>query len=238
MSQRLKTPNAVLTNGADVDDKELPVTVEDSLNATSFGIDEEARLMLAAQANDVFAFEELTTRNQGRVYAYLQRFVGDPQLAEDLAQEVFMRVYKHRATYRQEARFSTWLFRIAHNVAYNALRTKSRRPETLFNSAAGQSSGDSTQFEFEENILTRSGSTPTQKVARLEKQAIVRDAVQKLPPRQRQAVLLSRFEGMSYQQIADVMATSQEAVKSILCRAHKNLKEILTPFIEEGKRPK
>ena len=213
------------------------MTVEDSLNATSFGFDDEARLMLAVQAGDVFAFEELTARNQGRVYAYLQRFVGDPQLAEDLAQDVFMRVYKHRSTYRQEARFSTWLFRIAHNVAYNALRTRSRRPETLFNAAAGPGSGESTQFEFEESLLTRSGSTPTQKVARLEKQAIVRDAVQKLPPRQRQAVLLARFEGMSYQEIADVMEMSQEAVKSLICRAHKNLRDILTPFIEEGKRP-
>ncbi len=214
------------------------MSVEDSLNTTSVAFDEDARLMAAAQANDVFAFEELTTRNQGRVYAYLNRYVGDSQLAEDLTQEVFMRVYKHRATYRQEARFSTWLFRVAHNVAFNALRAKSRRPETLFNAVSGSRGGGSSSImEFEDGVLSRSGATPTQKVARLEKQAIVRDAVQKLPPRQRQAVLLARFEGMSYQQIGDVMELKQEAVKSLICRAHRNLKNILAPFIEEGKRP-
>lgn len=209
--------------------------LDDSSNA-SFVADEDARLMLAVQAGDAFAFEELTSRNQPRVYAYLHRFVGDPQLAEDLAQEVFMRVYKHRATYRQEARFSTWLFRVAHNVAFNALRTKSRRPETLFN-AMGSSTMETTAVSYEEGIVTRSGATPTQNIAKLEKQSIIRDAIHKLPPRQRQAVLLARFEGMTYQQIAEVMEMTPEAVKSLICRAHQNLRKRLTPFIEEGKRP-
>lgn len=208
---------------------------EDSLREPSFN-DEDAKLMLAVQAGDAFAFEELTTRNQARVYAYLHRFVGEPQLAEDLAQEVFMRVYKHRATYRQEARFSTWLFRVAHNVAFNALRSKSRRPEKLF-SALKSSEGETSQVSFEDGVFSRSGSTPTQKIARLERQAVVRAAVDKLNPRQRQAVLLSRFEGMSYQQISEVMDMTPEAVKSLLSRARQNLKQALEPFIENGKRP-
>ena len=208
---------------------------EDTQQAPAF-VDEDARLMLAVQAGDAFAFEELTTRNQSRVYAYLHRFVGDPRLAEDLAQEVFMRVYKHRATYRQEARFSTWLFRVAHNVAFNALRAKSRRPEKTFNSLK-DANGQTTQMNFEDGVYSRSGSTPTQKIARLEKQAVVRQAIDRLNPRQRQAVLLSRFEGMSYQQIAVVMEITPEAVKSLLSRARQNLKSALLPFIEEGKRP-
>lgn len=198
-------------------------------------VDEDAKLMLAVQAGDAFAFEELTMRNQARVYAYLQRFVGEAQLAEDLAQEVFMRVYRHRATYRQEARFSTWLFRVAHNVAYNALRSKSRRPEKLFNALKGNDVS-TTQMNFEDGLFSRSGATPTQKIAKLEKQAVVRHAIDQLNPRQRQAVLLSRFEGMSYQQIAETMNMTPEAVKSLLSRARQNLKNALTPFIEEGKR--
>ena len=222
-----------------------PVPVGDNMDSSkvqpetsdeSSTIDEDAKLMLAVQADDPFAFEELTSRNQGKVRAYLQRFVGDAALAEDLAQEVFMRVFKHRATYRQEAPFAVWLFRVAHNVAFNALRSKSRRPETLFNAVSLRNS-DTTQIGFAEGIVNRSGATPTQKVAKIEKQAIVRDAIQRLPARQRQAVLLARFEGMSYREIADVMEMSQEAVKSLICRAHRNLKDILTPFIQEGRRP-
>ena len=192
--------------------------------------------MLAVQANDALAFEELMSRNQSRVYSFLLRFLGNQQLAEDLTQEVFMRVYKHRATYRQEARFSTWLFRVAHNVAFNAIRTKVRRPETLFNDVNAPNS-QTTQVGYEESVLSRSGATPTQKIAKVERQEIVRAAIDSLKPRQKQAVLLSRFEGMSYQQIADVMQMTPQAVKSLLSRARMNLKEILAPYIEEGKRP-
>ena len=199
-------------------------------------VDVDAQLMLAVQANDALAFEELMSRNQSRVYSFLLRFLGNQQLAEDLTQEVFMRVYKHRATYRQEARFSTWLFRVAHNVAFNAIRTKVRRPETLFNDVNAPNS-QTTQVGYEESVLSRSGATPTQKIAKVERQEIVRAAIDSLKPRQKQAVLLSRFEGMSYQQIADVMQMTPQAVKSLLSRARMNLKEILAPYIEEGKRP-
>lgn len=197
--------------------------------------DEDARLMLAVQADDPYAFEELMARNQSRVRAFLQRLVGNALLAEDLTQEVFMRVFKHRATYRQEARFTTWLYRVAHNVAFNALRTKSRRPETLFSGVASSSS--TTTSGFENVVMERTGASPTRQIARLELQQIVRAAVDALAPRQREAIILARFEGMSYQEIADVMNLSPPAVKSLLCRARLNLKEALAPYVEEGKLP-
>ena len=213
----------------------FPVSSEEKSQDTS-NVDVDAQLMLAVQANDALAFEELMSRNQSRVYSFLLRFLGNQQLAEDLTQEVFMRVYKHRATYRQEARFSTWLFRVAHNVAFNAIRTKIRRPETLFNDVNAPNS-QTTQVGYEESVLSRSGATPTQKIAKVERQEIVRAAIDSLNPRQKQAVLLSRFEGMSYQQIADVMQMTPKAVKSLLSRARMNVKDILAPYIEEGKRP-
>ena len=197
--------------------------------------DEDARLMLAVQANDALAFEELMSRNQSRVCAFMLRLVGNRHTAEDLTQEVFMRVYKHRATYRQEARFSTWLYRVAHNVAYNELRIRSRRPEALFSGLSG--SADTTSIGFEDGIMSRSGATPTREIAKLEIQEVVRAAVDTLSPRQREAIILSRFEGMSYQQIAEVMKMSTQAVKSLLCRARLNLKEALAPYVNEGKRP-
>lgn len=207
-----------------------------SLNAAATD-DEDARLMLAAQTGDAFAFEELMARNQARVCAFLQRFVGNLQSAEDLTQEVFMRVYKHRDSYRPEARFSTWLYRVAHNVAFNSLRAKNRRPELLFGGASGDGASSSLGFVVEENILAQSGATPTRSVARLELQAVVRAAVDALGPRQREALLLARFEGMSYQEIADVMKLTPKAVKSLLCRARLNLRAALEPYVEEGKRP-
>ena len=198
--------------------------------------DSNARLMLAVQANDAFAFEELTLRNQSRVCAYLQRLVGNLQLAEDLTQEVFTRVYKHRSSYRQEARFSTWLYRIAHNVASNALRAKSRRPEALFSVVSTGAS--STSIGIEDGILAKSGATPSRRLARVEIQEIVLAAVNSLCENQREAVILKRFEDKSYQEIADIMELTPKAVKSLLHRAHCNLKEALTPYVQSGRRPK
>ncbi|MBR0225906.1 MAG: sigma-70 family RNA polymerase sigma factor [Thermoguttaceae bacterium] len=199
--------------------------------------DEDARLMLSVQADDPLAFEQLMQRNQSRVAAFLLRLVGNQQLAEDLTQEVFMRVYQHRATYRQEARFTTWLYRVAHNVAYNALRAKSRRPEALFSGVSKRYPGETTGLGFEESVMAQTNATPTRQIAKVELQQIVRDAVEKLPPRQREAIVLSRFNGMSYQEIADVMNMTPQAVKSLLCRARLNLKEALTPYVEDGRTP-
>jgi len=197
--------------------------------------DSNARLMLAVQANDAFAFEELTSRNQSRICAYLQRLVGNFQLAEDLTQEVFTRVYKHRSTYRQEARFSTWLFRIAHNVASNALRSQSRRPEALFSVVSAGAS--STSVGIEEGLLAESGATPSRQLARVEIREIVLAAVNSLCQSQREAVILKRFEEKSYQEIAEIMELTPKAVKSLLHRAHCNLKEALEPYVQSGRRP-
>ena len=197
--------------------------------------DEDARLMLAVQAGDPLAFEQLMQRNQSRVAAFLRRFVGDLPV-EDLTQEVFMRVYRHRATYRHEARFSTWLYRVAHNVAFNALRSKNRRPETLFSAVRRKFTGGTTALGFEESVLGKTNATPTKQIAKVELQQIVRDAVEKLPPRQREATILSRFNGMSYNEIASVMNMTPQAVKSLLCRARLNLKEILAPYVDDGRR--
>lgn len=194
--------------------------------------------MLAVQADEPMAFELLMQRNEPRVAAFLQRFVGNRQIAEDLVQEVFLRVYKHRASYRAEAKFTTWLYRIAHNAALNALRAQRRRPETKFSEISQKRSSETTGIGFEDGVMTRSGATPTREIARAEMRRVVRAAVEKLPPRQREALILSRFNGMSYQEVADVMKMTPQAVKSLLCRARLNLKTALTPFVgEQGDAP-
>ena len=196
----------------------------------------DVQLMLALKEQDALALEELMTRNQGKVASILYHFLGSGCLAEDLTQEVFMHVYRARTTYEPTARFSTWLFKIVYNVALNALRTERRHPEKSFSAARGTDrSGEYPSFE--ESILEKSGLIPTRPVEKEELQKIVRAAVDALPKRQSMAIFLHRFEGMSYQEIAEVMNLSASAVKSLLCRARLSLRERLAPYFEEGDNP-
>lgn len=194
--------------------------------------DPEVQLMLQVRLGDAFAFEELMQRNQARVNSILYNMVGNRETAEDLTQEVFLRVYKAKESYQPEARFSTWLFRIVHNIALNALRTKQRRPELLF---GGTANTQSDVFSFENMLADKSGLLPTRMLAKKELQAIVRKAIDSLGQRQRLAILLHRFEEMNYLEIAEVMEMTPKAVKSLLCRARVNLQEVLRPYLEEGR---
>ncbi|MDO5565239.1 MAG: sigma-70 family RNA polymerase sigma factor [Planctomycetia bacterium] len=200
--------------------------------------DPDVQLMLKVRDGDAFAFEELMTRNQSRVLTLLQSMVGSREQAEDLTQEVFLRVYKARMNYQPEAQFSTWLYRIVHNLALNSLRMKHRRPELLFSGAStGSDPASSSAFSVEETFPEKSSLMPTRQVARNELQAVVRRAIDGLGERQRMAIILHRFEGMSYEQIAQVMEMSPKAIKSLLCRARVSLKEALRPYMEEGRNP-
>ncbi len=199
--------------------------------------DLDVKLMLKVKQGDALAFEELMLRNQNRVHSLLQNMVGNWQLAEDLTQEVFLRIYRARDTYEPNAPFSTWLYRIVHNVALNAIRSKQRHPELLFSGANRKNDGQTAQsgeFLIEDTILARSGLLPTRQLAQKELQQVVRQAIDLLGERQRMALLLHRFEQMSYQQIAEVMDLSEKAVKSLLCRARLNLREILKPYMDGG----
>lgn len=200
--------------------------------------DPDVRLMLEVQRGNALAFEELMNHNQPKVESLLIHFVGSRALAEDLTQEVFLKVYKARESYRPTAKFSTWLFRIAHNIALNAIRTRKRHPELLFGGATEGGADLSGAYSFEESILAKSGLMPTRQIDKKELQEVVRQAVESLGERQRAALLLHRFEGMSYQQIAEVMDLTPQAIKSLLCRARLSLRDTLAPYFEEGRLPK
>lgn len=198
--------------------------------------DPDVRLMLAVQQDDASAFEELMIRFQGRVLSLLRHIVGDRDQAEDLTQEVFLRVYRARKSYKPGAKFSTWLFTIANNVALNALRTRKRRPEVQL----GVSRNDATRSDplllAEDSILAGSSAIPTRQLDKLEMKQMVQLAVDALGERQRMAVLLHKFEGMSYIDIAQVMDMTPQGVKSLLCRARMNLRDILESYMEKGKK--
>ena len=195
--------------------------------------DEDTRLMLEVKAGNALAFEELMTRNQSKVLSMLVHFADSRAQAEDLTQEVFLKVYQARETYQPTAKFSTWLYRIVHNRALNAVRSKKRKPELLFSNAVQEEGGEN----LENNILAQSGYLPARQYDRDEQREMVRIALKSLNERQREVLLFRHFEYMSYEQIAEVMELTPDAVKSLLCRARRRLAEILTPYMQEGKLP-
>ena len=145
-------------------------------------------------------------------------------MAEDMAQEVFLRVYRARERYSAQARFSTWLFRIAHNLASNQKRGLARRKEISF---AGNTGSDSEIPTTEQNLAEKSALMPTRQLDSRETQDIVRSALDSLNERQKTAVLLHKFEGMSYDDIGAIMDLNVIAVKSLLARARLKLKDVL-----------
>src|SRR3954466_5857625 len=190
--------------------------------------------MLQVREGDAAAFTELVLRYQNRLLTVLEHLVGSREQAEALAQEVFIRVFNARHRYEPEAKFSTWLFTIANNVASNALRSRSRRREVGVPEGNG---ADSSPLALDQLAKAASGFMPTRALDKAEQAEMVRHAVGALNERQRMALLLAKFEGMSYQDIAQSMGLSVQAIKSLLSRARVNLKEMLTPYVESGVRP-
>ena len=190
--------------------------------------------MMQVREGDASAFEELVGRYQTRLMMVLSHLVGSREQAEDLAQDVFLRIYRARANYVPGAKFSTWLFTIANNVASNARRTKARRREVNLVTAG---SGSFITNPLEHMAKEKSGQMPTRQLDKAEVSQMVRIAMESLNERQRMAVLLSKFEGMSYAEIAETMELSTQATKSLLSRARENLRMILMPYLKEGQLP-
>jgi len=189
--------------------------------------DPDVRLMVRVRQDEPGAFEELVEKYQHRLVAVLHHLVGNAEEAEDLAQEVFLRVYRARQKYRARAKFSTWLFTIANNLASNALRSRKRKPQVPLDV---RDSGPLGPRPAEQLVRDRA-SQPGQHLQQKEMAALVRQAVEGLNERQRTAVVLNKFEDMNYAEIAEVMGLTTKAVKSLLNRARVNLRLVLQPYI-------
>ncbi|NLY00733.1 MAG: sigma-70 family RNA polymerase sigma factor [Rhodopirellula sp.] len=190
--------------------------------------------MLEVRDGSAAAFEELVLRYQQRLVAVLEHLVGNRDGAEDLAQEVFLRIYRARKTYVPGAKFSTWMYTIANHVAFNALRNRSRRREV---SLELRQSGLSEAHPMERVLQASSGQMPTRQLDKAETRQMVQLALESLNDRQRMAVLLSKFEEMSYADIAAAMELSPQAIKSLLSRARANLREVLEAYVQHGQPP-
>ncbi|MDR1053437.1 MAG: sigma-70 family RNA polymerase sigma factor, partial [Planctomycetaceae bacterium] len=130
--------------------------------------DPDVRLMLAVQQDDAAAFEELVMRYQGRIHSLLRHAVNDRNIAEDLTQDVFLRVFRARKTYQPDAKFSTWLFTIANNVALNAIRSKIRKPEVQLGISRNDPSKSDSIIFAADTIAASSGTMPTRQLEKLE----------------------------------------------------------------------
>lgn len=196
--------------------------------------DPDVSLMLRVREDDALAFQALMETYQPRLLRVLQHLVGSASIAEDLVQDVFLRVWRARKNYQPNAKFSTWIFHIAHNVASNSNRDRKRKREFQVSS---QDPHESAAFSLEQMAMASTGAMPARKLDKHERAEMVRTAIEALNERQRLALLLCKFEGLSYQEIADTMELSVQAVKSLLSRARVNLKNLLQPYIAAGLMP-
>jgi len=189
--------------------------------------DPDVRLMLQVRDDHNGAFEELVDRYQHRLVAVMNHLVGNSEEAEDLAQEVFLRVYRARKKYRPRSKFSTWLFTIANNLALNSIRSRQRKPVVPLNVRDSGPLGARPQ----EQLVPDPGTGPQQRVQKDELAERIREALETLNERQRMAVVLNKFEDMNYAEIAEVMNLTTKAVKSLLSRARMNLRAALTGYV-------
>lgn len=186
----------------------------------------DAQVMLRVKAGDDSAFEYLVQKYRRPMVSFMFRMAHNATTAEDLAQEVFLRVYRSRGNYEASAKFTTWLYRIATNLAANYARdTRHERPEvTVSIDEPDEDTGltvdvPDTSLSAEEDIVRR------------ERLAAIRQRVQALPERQRMAVVMHKYQQMDYRQIAQVLKLSESATKSLLFRAYETLRGQLKEFL-------
>jgi len=191
-------------------------------------MDHDLELMLQVRRGDAESFDELLRRHRVPLVGYFSRMLQDRALAEDLAQEAFLRVYEARHRYEPEAKFTTWLYRIATNLALNAIRDR-KGTTTPANSEGEGREGDS-----EVAWIPDSRPTMEQRLIASDRERVIREAVEALPTNQRAAVVLHKYQEVDYRQIARILGVSESAVKSLLFRAYENLRERLEPLLKEG----
>ena len=186
----------------------------------------DADVMLRVKAGDDSAFDYLVQKYRRPMVNFMYRMAHNAAGAEDLAQEVFLRVYRSRESYEASAKFTTWLYRIATNLAVNHARdTRHERPEN-------QVSLDEPDEESGRTLdVPDAAPSVEENLVRRERVAAIRQRVEALPERQRIAVVMHKYQQMDYRQIADVLKLSESATKSLLFRAYETLREQLREFV-------
>lgn len=195
---------------------------EPSLPARTEEDAEDVRLMELVGAGDSGAFEQLVERHQRLVVGTVGRMLGNTSDAEDIAQQVFVRVWKSAKRYVPRAKFTTWLLKITRNLVFNELRRRSRHPQVPLQAEAE---------EEERPIRDENAIAPDASMLEQELQKAIDAAIANLPETQRLAVILRRYEELSYEEIAETLDQSVSAVKSLLFRARTELRTSLQRYL-------
>lgn len=194
-----------------------------SPSGSGFELLTDAEVMLRVKAGDDAAFNHLVEKFRRQLVGFLYRMARNHAVAEELAQEVFLRVYRSRGTYKASAKFTTWMYRIAVNLAVNHARdTRGQRGEISLD----EPTEGGAAFE-----VADAGLTAEQELLQRERRRAIRSRVEALPERQRLAVLMHKYQGLDYREIAKVLKLSESATKSLLFRAYETLRESLKEFL-------
>ena len=204
----------------------MKTTEEGTADTNTLSGMDDAAVMLELRSGNMAAFDLLLGKYRKPIVHFMFRMVHNQAVAEELAQEVFLRVYRSRETYRAEAKFSTWLYRIATNLGVNHARDTrhERSASTVYLDQADEETGSTPDVaDLTPGVESR--------LLRDERMQAIRDFVLALPERQRTAVLMHKYEGMDYRQIGEVLKLSESATKSLLFRAYQTLRDKLKDFV-------
>lgn len=194
-----------------------------SLPSSPDEAEQDVLWMQRVAQGDMAAFEQLIEAHQTRVIGTVAKMLGDDSDAEDIAQQVFIRVWKSAARYQPTAKFTTWLFKITRNLVFNEMRRRKRHPAKAL---------DQEEEERHFQAADASVMSPSASMLDSEMQAAIQAAIESLPETQRMAIILRRYEDTPYEEIGEVLGLSVPAVKSVLFRARAELKEKLRKYLE------
>lgn len=204
---------------------QVALIMEDSLPDPESENARDVELMLQVQAtSDHEAFRELIERHQNAVVGTIAKMLGNASESEDLAQQVFLRLWKSRARYQPSAKFTTFLYTIARNLVFNESRRRSRRKETSL---------DQNKDEYELELPANPNLQPDREHLNQELRSAIDQAIEALPEKQRLAVILRRYQNLPYEEIATVLEITVPAVKSTLFRARGTLRESLASYLAD-----
>ena len=184
---------------------------------------EDEMLVAQFQAGRLDAFDDLMKRYKGQIYAYLLRSVKNYEDAEELTIEVFFKAYRALGAWKPQARFSTWLYKIAHNLSIDFHRAKSRRQTYSL---------DDEEFPLDEPAAVDLWSNPEWEIEEKDRHRVIRDAIDQLSPKQKAVFMLNRYQGLQIKEITEVLGIAEGTVKIHLHRAVKKLQTLLQPLWE------
>jgi len=191
-------------------------------------LDSDVSLMLEFQKGDISSFEKLLQKHKESIVNIIYQFIGERDEAEDLAVEVFLRVYRAAKKYQAKAKFTTWLYKITTNLCLNEIRKKAKLQTISLSKPI--SAGEEKEEELIEKIADAAPS-PQQILEKKERNALIRKAIDSLPAKQRMATILQIYEGLSYKEISRILGCSVKSVERRLYWARTNLKERLSSYL-------